>query len=421
MNDKMDINKQVKELLRGVSDIISEKELKNKLIKANKEKRPLRVKLGVDASASDIHLGTAVPLNKLRQFQDLGHQGIFLIGDFTGMIGDPTGRSKTRKPLTKEQVEKNAAVLKDQIFKILNPKKTEVVYNSTWCSKMDFAEVIKLASHYTVAQLLERDDFEKRYKDNHPIGLHEFLYPLVQGYDSVVLKSDIEICGTDQRFNCLVGRAFQQAYEEDPQVIIMMPILEGMGTKEKMSKSLGNYIGINESAESMFAKVMSITDEQIRDYYILCTKLSEEKIKEKIRKLKDTPKQVKEELAFAITSLYHSDEEAKKAREVFNIKHGKRLRSKNISEKETIEALKKIAKEVTIKKSEFKNGKIWICHLVKLLGAAKSTSEARRFIEQKAVKIGVKPIEDVSFEVSDSKKELLLQYGKRHVFYVKIV
>jgi tyrosyl-tRNA synthetase len=286
---------------------------------------------------------------------------------------------------------------------------------------MNFADVIKMASHYTVAQLLERDDFEKRYKANHPIGLHEFLYPLVQGYDSVVLESDIEICGTDQRFNCLVGRAFQQAYGKDPQVIIMMPILEGMGTKDKMSKSLGNYVGINESAESMFAKVMSITDEQIEDYFILCTKLSEKEIKERIKQLKDEPKKLKEELAFTITSLYHSDEKAKKAKEVFNIKHGKKLRSENISEKETLEALKKIAKEVVIKKSEFKNGKIWICHLMKLLGAAKSTSEARRFIEQKAVKIGITPVEDVNFEVSAGKKELLLQYGKRRIYYVKIV
>ncbi len=233
MNEVKDIDKQVELLLKGVSDIISKKGLVAKLQLANKEKRPLRVKLGVDASASDIHLGTAVPLNKLRQFQDLGHEAVFLIGDFTGMIGDPSGRSKTRKPLTKEQVEANGKVLKEQIFRILDPKKTEVVYNSSWCNKMNFSEVVKLASHYTVAQLIERDDFEKRYKANEAIGLHEFLYPLVQGYDSVVLKSDIEICGTDQRFNCLVGRAFQEAYGQEPQVIIMMPILEGMGIKEK--------------------------------------------------------------------------------------------------------------------------------------------------------------------------------------------
>lgn len=420
MNQLKDIDTQVEHLLRGVSDIISKKELAAKLKLAKKEKRPLKIKLGVDASASDIHLGTAVPLNKLRQFQDLGHEAVFLIGDFTGMIGDPSGCLKTRKSLTRDQVEKNAKVLKEQIFKILDPKKTEVVYNSSWCDKMNFSEVIKLASHYTVAQLLERNDFEKRYKTNQAIGLHEFLYPLIQGYDSVVLKSDVEICGTDQRFNCLVGRAFQEAYGQEPQVIIMMPILEGMGTKEKMSKSLDNYIGITESAESMFAKVMSITDEQVYNYFLLCTKLTENEIKEVIKKLEDKPKELKEELAMEITSLYHSKSVAKKAKEVFDIKHGKKLRSKSLSQKETIEALKKIAKEVKINASEFKEGKIWICSLMKLICAAASTSEARRAISQGAVKLNGEAVKDVSFEVSKDKKEFFLQSGKRHVFYVKI-
>ncbi len=420
MKESKGIDVQVELLLRGVSDVISKKELTAKLKLAKKEKRPLKIKLGVDASASDIHLGTAVPLNKLRQFQDLGHEAVFLIGDFTGMIGDPTGCSKTRKPLSIDQVKKNAKVLKEQIFKILDPQKTEVVYNSSWCNKMNFSDVVKLASHYTVAQLLERDDFEKRYKANQAIGLHEFLYPLVQGYDSVVLKCDVEICGTDQRFNCLVGRAFQEAYGQEPQVIVMMPILEGMGTKEKMSKSLGNYIGITEAANSMFAKVMSITDEQVYNYFLLCTKLTEDKIKEVIKKLKDKPKELKEKLALEITSLYHSKETAKKAKEIFDIKHGKKLRTKNLSEKETIEVLKKIAKEVRVNASEFKEGKIWICSLMKHISAAASTSEARRAISQGAVKLNGETVKDVGFEVSKDKKELLLQSGKRHVFYVKI-
>ncbi len=420
MNQLKDIDTQVEHFLKGVSDIISKKELAAKLKLAKKEKRPLKIKLGVDASASDIHLGTAVPLNKLRQFQDLGHEAVFLIGDFTGMIGDPSGCLKTRKSLTRDQVEKNAKVLKEQIFKILDPKKTEVVYNSSWCDKMNFSEVIKLASHYTVAQLLERNDFEKRYKTNQAIGLHEFLYPLIQGYDSVVLKSDVEICGTDQRFNCLVGRAFQEAYGQEPQVIIMMPILEGMGTKEKMSKSLDNYIGITESAESMFAKVMSITDEQVYNYFLLCTKLTENEIKEVIKKLEGKPKELKEELALEIASIYHSKSVAKKAKEIFNIKHGKKLRTNNLSKKETIEVLKKIAKKVVVKASEFKESKIWICSLMKLINAAASTSDARRAISQGAVKLNGEAVKDVNLEVSKDKKEFLLQSGKRHVFYVKI-
>ena len=420
MNEVKDIDKQVELLLKGVSDIISKKGLVAKLQLANKEKRPLRVKLGVDASASDIHLGTAVPLNKLRQFQDLGHEAVFLIGDFTGMIGDPSGRSKTRKPLTKEQAEANGKVLKEQIFRILDPKKTEVVYNSSWCNKMNFSEVVKLASHYTVAQLIERDDFEKRYKANEAIGLHEFLYPLVQGYDSVVLKSDIEICGTDQRFNCLVGRAFQEAYGQEPQVIIMMPILEGMGIKEKMSKSLGNYIGITEEANSMFAKVMSITDEQVYDYFLLCTKLTEIEIKDRCKAFKDKPKELKEELALEITSLYCGEDDAEKAKDVFDIKHGKKLRNNNLSTEETIEALKKIAKEVVVKKSEFPEGKVWICNLMKLIKAVPSTSEARRAISQGAVRFNGEVLKDIKFEVSLDSKEFLLQSGKRSVFCVKI-
>ncbi len=409
MNQVKDIDKQVELLLKGVSDIISKKELAVKLQLANKEKRPLRVKLGVDASASDIHLGTAVPLNKLRQFQDLGHEAVFLIGDFTGMIGDPSGRSKARKPLTKEQVETNGKVLKEQIFKILDPKKTEVVYNSSWCNKMNFSEVVKLASHYTVAQLLERDDFEKRYKASQAIGLHEFLYPLVQGYDSVVLKSDIEICGTDQRFNCLVGRALQEAYGQDPQVIIMMPILEGMGKKEKMSKSLGNYIGITEAANSMFAKVMSITDEQVYDYFLLCTKFTENEIKEKCKSFKDRPKELKEELALEITSTYHDEDKAKKAKKVFNIKHGKEAR-------DNWQDLINIAEEIEHHFKMNPPGAIWICKVLKQVGAVKSTSDARRIIEQGGLKVNGKVISNVDYEINIGESKHLIQVGKRKVY-----
>ncbi|MCK4860030.1 MAG: tyrosine--tRNA ligase, partial [Candidatus Omnitrophica bacterium] len=254
----MNVEKELKIYKQGAVEIISEDGLREKLIKSRKEKRPLIIKLGIDASASDIHLGSVIPLRKLRQFQDNGHKAVFLIGDFTGMIGDPSGQSKTRKQLTEIQVKKNTAALKKQIFKILEPRKTEIVFNSSWCKKMNFADVIKVASHYTVAQLLQRDDFENRFKNNQPIALHEFLYPLIQGYDSVAMKADVELGGTDQKFNLLVGRELQKHYGQDPQVVITMPILEGLDGVQKMSKSLNNYIGIADAPDDMFGKIMSI-------------------------------------------------------------------------------------------------------------------------------------------------------------------
>ena len=414
-----EIREDLKKIKRGTAEIISEEELIAKLKKAKKKKRPLKVKLGIDASASNIHLGTAVPLYKLKDFQELGHEVIFLIGDFTGMIGDPSGQSKTRKPLTHEEVEKNAASLKKQIFKILDKSKTKVVFNSDWCKKMSFEEVIKLSANYTVAQMLERDDFEKRYKANQPIGLHEFLYPLIQGYDSVVLEADIEICGTDQMFNCLVGRSMQEAFGQDREVIIMLPILEGLGTKEKMSKSLGNYIGITESAEDMFAKIMRITDEQIDNYLRLCTRLGDEEVKALKKEYQDRPKELKQRLGIEVVKLYHSEKKAEDARETFELKHGKKGREIREDFSASKDKLRSIAQTVKIKESDLKDGKIWLPKLITMSDAAKSNSEARRLIQQQAVKVDGEVVTDIDSELSPKKDGYILEVGSRKVYDVR--
>src|SRR5215475_3617085 len=261
----LSVEEQLREIQRGTVDIIPLEELKRKL----EAGRPLRVKLGLDPSAPDLHLGHTVVLNKLRQFQELGHTVIFLIGDFTGMIGDPTGRSETRKPLTREQIKANADTYTKQVFKILDPEKTEIRFNSEWMEALSSSDMIRLCSQYTVARLLERDDFAKRFRENTPIHVHELLYPLVQGYDSVALRADVELGGTDQRFNLLVGRELQRSYGQEPQVILTMPLLEGTDGVQKMSKSLGNFIGITDPPAEMYGKVMSISDGLMRKYYEL--------------------------------------------------------------------------------------------------------------------------------------------------------
>ena len=263
------IDEQIKIIMKGVEDIIDEKELKEKLEKAQKEKRQLIVKLGLDPSAPDIHLGHTVVLRKMKQLQDLGHKVIIIIGDFTGKIGDPTGKSKARKALTTEQVLENAKTYEEQIFKVLDKEKTEVRFNSEWLAKLNFEEVIKLAATITVARMLEREDFKNRYENQMPISVHEFFYPLMQAYDSVAIKADIELGGTDQRFNLLMGRSLQREFNQESQIVMMMPLIEGLDGKDKMSKSLGNYIGIDEKAEVMYAKAMRIPDELIVKYYNL--------------------------------------------------------------------------------------------------------------------------------------------------------
>lgn len=312
---KKTIEEQIKIIGKGVADIISVDELKEKLIKSEKENKPLIIKLGLDPSAPDIHLGHAVVLRKIKQMQDLGHRAIILIGDFTGKIGDPTGKSKTRKPLTQEQVLENALTYQKQILKILDKDKTEIRFNSEWLSKLNFEEVLKLAATTTVARMLERDDFKNRYNSNTPIGIHEFFYPLMQGYDSIVLKADIELGGTDQTFNILMGRTLQKNIGMEQQIAIFMPILEGLDGIEKMSKSLGNYIGVQDEPEIMFKKVMEVPDNLIIKYFELATDEHPDKIAEIKNDLANgkNPRDVKFELAKIITRLYHTEEETKSA------------------------------------------------------------------------------------------------------------
>lgn len=312
-----DIDRQMAIIKRGVAELIDENELRKKIARGT----PLRIKVGFDPTAPDLHLGHTVVMHKMRHFQELGHHVVFLIGDFTGRIGDPSGRSETRPPLTEEQVMANAETYKKQVFKILDPEKTEVAFNSAWLGKMDAAGFIKLASSYTVARMMERDDFEKRFREQRPISIHEFLYPLCQGYDSVALKSDVEMGGTDQKFNLLVGRTLQAHYGIESQCILTMPLLEGTDGVRKMSKSYGNYIGIDEAPSEIFGKVMAVSDELMWRYYELLSAKSLEDIaglKQSVAKGEVHPKAAKEALAHEMVSRYHSPGDADEAQQGFN-------------------------------------------------------------------------------------------------------
>ncbi|MBQ7738752.1 MAG: tyrosine--tRNA ligase [Desulfovibrionaceae bacterium] len=311
------IEEQLALIKRGVVELIDEEELKKKLSR----NQPLRVKVGFDPTAPDLHLGHTVVMQKMRHFQQLGHTILFLIGDFTGRIGDPSGRSETRPPLTAEQVLANAETYKKQVFKILDPEKTSVVFNSEWLSKLDAAGFIKLASCYTVARMMERDDFEKRYRENRPISIHEFIYPLCQGYDSVCLQADVELGGTDQKFNLLMGRTLQGHYGQESQCILTLPLLEGLDGVRKMSKSYGNYIGIDEAPDQIFGKVMKISDQLMWRYYELLSEKSLTEIADLQKKVDEGslhPKTVKEDLAMELVARYHSSDAAAKARQDFN-------------------------------------------------------------------------------------------------------
>ncbi len=314
---KLDIDAQIAHMKRGCAELIEEGELRKKLARG----APLRIKVGFDPTAPDLHLGHTVLIHKMRHFQELGHHVVFLIGDFTGRIGDPSGRSDTRPPLTEEQIVGNAETYKRQVFKILDPDKTEVAFNSAWLGAMGAADFIRLASRYTVARMLERDDFEKRYRGNVPIAIHEFLYPLAQGYDSVALKTDVEMGGTDQKFNLLVGRHLQGQYGQEAQCVLTMPLLEGLDGVKKMSKSLGNYVGIDEAPSEIFGKLMSISDDLMWRYFeLLSTKSLEEihALRQDVEGGARHPKLVKEELAFEMTARYHNTDKAEEARQGFN-------------------------------------------------------------------------------------------------------
>lgn len=374
---------------RGAEEILLEEELVNKL----KKNKPLRIKAGFDPTAPDLHLGHTVLLNKLRQFQDLGHEVIFLIGDFTGMIGDPTGKSATRPPLTRDQVIENARSYEEQIFKILSPEKTLVMFNSSWMGKMDAADLIQLASRHTVARMLERDDFSKRYRSGQPISIHEFIYPLIQGYDSVELRADVELGGTDQKFNLLMGRELQKQYGQEPQVVLMMPILEGLDGVNKMSKSLNNYIGVHEAPNQMFGKLMSISDDLMWRYFDLlsfrpATEIKE--FKEEVAKGAN-PRDIKFKLGEEIVERFHGQGTGAAAREAFIAQFRKG----------------ELPDDIPSLQLQSENGEIPIAALLKQAGLTGSTSDAMRMIAQGAVKVDGEKV---------SSKDVKMPAGSTHVY-----
>ena len=390
----MDIKEQIAIIKRGSDEILIESELLEKL----KKGAPLKIKAGFDPTAPDLHLGHAVLLNKLRQFQDLGHEVYFLIGDFTGMIGDPTGKNVTRPPLSEQNVKENAETYSEQVFKILDKSKTKIVFNSKWLNDLGASGIVKLASTHTVARMLERDDFAKRYKANQPISIHEFLYPLLQGYDSVALKSDIEIGGTDQKFNLLMGRELQKHFGQNPQCIITMPLLEGLDGVQKMSKSSKNYIGINEPPETVFAKLLSLSDELMWRYIDLLSLSSLEQIKSWKNRVNDgeNPKNIKVEFAKEIVSRLYDENSSNEAEKNFNIRAKGHI-------PEDIE-------EHSLSIIELDG--VNIPQLLKKIDLVSSTSEAIRLIRGGGIKINGKKIADSKF-ITAKGKSFTIQVGKR--------
>ena len=390
------------ELRRGTEEIVREEELLERL----RTGRPLRVKAGFDPTAPDLHLGHTVLLNKLRRFQDLGHEAIFLIGDFTAMIGDPSGRSATRPPLTRDEVIENARTYEEQIYKILDPERTLVMFNSSWMGEMDAAGLIRLAARWTVARMLERDDFAKRYAEGRPIAIHEFLYPLIQGYDSVALKADVELGGTDQKFNLLVGRELQRDYGQPPQVIMTLPILEGLDGVQKMSKSLGNYVGITEPPEEQFGKLMSISDTLMWRYYELLSFRPAAEIERLRREVEAgrNPMEVKFELAEELVGRFHGAEAARRAKETFIARFRRHELPEDLPET-TVAA---------------PGGRIRLANLLKEAGLVPSTSEALRMIRQGAVRIDGERVSDTALEIGAGGVHIY-QVGKRRFARVRVV
>lgn len=400
---KKTINEQIRIITKGVDSIVNEEELRKKLAKSEKEDKPLIIKLGLDPSAPDIHLGHAVVLRKIKQMQDLGHKAVIIIGDFTGKIGDPTGKAKGRKALSDEEVKKNAETYKEQIFKILDQEKTEVRFNSEWLGELKFDEVLRLASTTTVARMLERDDFQKRFRNNVPIGIHEFFYPLMQAFDSVAINADIELGGTDQTFNILMGRTLQKTMGKEQQAAMFMPILEGLDGVEKMSKSLGNYIGVNEDAKVMFKKVMEVPDKLIIKYFELATDEHPDtidKIKEQLAEGKN-PRDVKFELAKIITGLYHNEEELAGAIEFYQEAFSKKAIPDDIPVIE-VEELKTVLELAPILVSK---------------GIVPSNKEFRRLMEQGGVQLNGEKLNKESFN-RETKAGDVLRIGKKK--FVKI-
>lgn len=401
---KVKPEKQLELIKRGAVEIIRESELLEKLERSYKTGKPLIIKEGFDPTAPDLHIGHMVTINKLKTFQELGHTVVFLIGDFTGMIGDPSGRSSTRKSMTREEVDQNAETYKKQIFKVLDPEKTVIDFNSRWSSPMKFEDVLGLASRYTVARILERDDFAKRYKEGRPITMLEFMYPLVQGYDSVALKADVELGGTDQKFNLLMGRDLQREYGLEPQIVITMPLLVGTEGVEKMSKSLGNYIGIDEPPEQIFGKAMSIADNLIYDYFKLATNVDAKELDEIKRQLDSNevnPMVLKKRLAWKLVEIYHNKDAADSARDKFEKQFSKR----------------EVPEDVPVLLIESVGDKAWLPLVIRAAGLAKSNGEAIRLIQQGGVKIDGESITDKDYEVSLTQ-DIIIKIGKKNYFKI---
>ncbi|AEE96363.1 tyrosine--tRNA ligase [Mahella australiensis] len=395
----MTIDEELKILKKGVAEIISEEDLRKKLEKSHQENKPLTIKLGLDPSAPDIHMGHTVVLRKLKQFQDLGHQIVLIIGDFTGMIGDPTGKSETRKQLTREQVLENAKTYQKQIYKILDPDRTIIRFNSEWLAKLSFEDVIVLCSKYTVSRMLEREDFKKRMESQQPISIHEFFYPLMQAYDSIALAADVELGGTDQKFNILMGRTLQREYGQEPQVAMLMPILEGTDGVKKMSKSLGNYIGINESPDEIYGKTMSIPDELIIRYYELLTDIHPDKLNELKEQMESSllnPRDVKMALAKELVTLYHGAQAAQAAEKQFV----------SIFQKGDIPD---DIEEIKVPADVLKDS-IWLPRFLADHKLAPTSSEGRRLIQQGAVKINGQKSSEENVRLKSGD---IIQVGKR--------
>lgn len=398
---RMHVEEAMEIIRRGADEILVEAELERKLARG----RPLRIKAGFDPTAPDLHLGHTVLINKLRQFQDLGHEILFLIGDFTGMIGDPTGKSQTRPPLTPEEVRENAKSYTDQVFRILDPDRTRVVFNSSWMGELGAAGIIQLAAKHTVARMLERDDFSKRYRGGQPIAIHEFLYPLIQGWDSVALKADVELGGTDQKFNLLVGRQLQEQEGMEPQVVLTMPILEGLDGVQKMSKSLGNYIGIADPPDAMFGKLMSISDDLMWRYFELLSFRGLDEIAGLRRKIDDgaNPRDIKFELAGELVARFHSAAAAAAAREAFVARFQKR----------------EIPKDLPLQEVRASGAGLPIANALKDSGLVATTSEAYRLIAQKAVRLDGELVADRGLTLYPGT-EVIAQVGKRRVARIRI-
>jgi tyrosyl-tRNA synthetase len=401
----MTVSEQLAIIKRGAVEILVEKELQEKLERSASSGVPLKIKAGFDPTAPDLHLGHTVLLHKMRQFQKMGHEIFFLIGDFTGMIGDPTGKSETRKPLTREDVLKNAETYKEQVFKILDPEKTKVVFNSQWLAALNASDMITLASKYTVARMMEREDFSNRFANQLPISIHEFLYPLIQGYDSVALRADVELGGTDQKFNLLVGRELQREWGQVPQTVITMPLLEGLDGVNKMSKSLGNYIGINEPADEIFGKIMSVSDDLMIRYYELLSDLplnELESLRSRVKGGSVHPMEAKKQLGREMVARYHGSQAAEQAEENFV----RRFRD-NQTPDDMPEILLGLAED-----------KALLCKVLAQADLVKSNSEGRRAVQQGGVKVNGEKVSDENLEIACSG-EYIIQVGKRRFAKVR--